>query len=90
MKKEPENITLLARLRLRWSPLWNRLRGVVLFATGIAAALLALLIFSALTPKPEVLTERQVRETVFQVMASATPAPSYSAQVYQIIHPSLS
>lgn len=60
-----------------------------MFSLGVAAALLALLIFNALTPDPVALTEREVRETVFQVMASATPPPSYSAQVYQMIQPSL-
>jgi S1-C subfamily serine protease len=55
----------------------------------VAAALLAIVLYTSLTPEPDLLTEAEVRDTVIQVMASATPAPSYSAQVYQIIQPSL-
>lgn len=52
-------------------------------------ALLALMLFNALTPEPDLLTEGEVRDTIFQVMASATAPPPFSAQVYQIIQPSL-
>ena len=59
------------------------------FASGVAAALITLLLYNALFPPPTPLTTRQVNETVAQVMASATPPPAYSAQVYQTIWPSL-
>ena len=65
------------------------MRGLVQFSAGVAAALLALVLYNSLTPEPDLLTEREVRDTVNQVMASATPPPSYSTQVYQIIQPSL-
>ncbi|OGO38563.1 MAG: hypothetical protein A2W35_16050 [Chloroflexi bacterium RBG_16_57_11] len=55
----------------------------------MAAALLGLLIYSLLKPAPEPLTLKQVNAAVAEAMASATPAPAYSAQVFQVIQPSL-
>ena len=80
---------LIIRFRLWLKNFWTRARGVLQFAAGITAALLALSMYNALTPEPGPLTEREVQATIFQVMASATPPPPYSAQVYQIIQPSL-
>jgi S1-C subfamily serine protease len=80
---------LLSSLRHRLSNLWLKLRGMVQFSVGVLAALLALTIYNSLNPAAEPLTERELRETIFQAMASATPAPAYSTQVYQMIRPSL-
>lgn len=33
------------------------------------------------------LTEKELQDTIFQTMASATHPPSFSTQVYQIIQP---
>jgi hypothetical protein len=66
-----------------------KIRGLGQFAAGILVALLALMLYNALTPDPDLLTEGEVRDTIFQMMASATPAPPFSAQVYQFIQPSL-
>jgi S1-C subfamily serine protease len=88
-EKETIELSPFARIRsglLRW---WTKMRGFLQFSAGIMAALLALVLYNALTPEPDLLTEREVRDTVNQVMASATPPPSFSSQVYQIIHPSL-
>src|SRR5437870_255052 len=62
---------------------------VLFFASGVAAALLAVLIYQALTPKPHQLTTSDVRDTIAQAFASATPRSAYSEQVYQVIQPSL-
>ncbi len=59
------------------------------FASGVFAALLALLIYDSLTPPPTPLTQRDVSQTVANAMASATPPPTFSSLVYQIIQPSL-
>ena len=76
-----------------WRQQAQRLRSVVKrtapFAAGILAALLALLLYNALFPAAKPLTARDVKNSVIQVLASATPAPSFSSQVYQIIRPSL-
>ena len=77
----------------RWRHRLQRLRvgvrRIVPFASGVLAALVALLLYNALMPAPQPLTTRQVKDTVAQVMASATPPPAYSEQVYQVIRPSL-
>jgi len=59
------------------------------FAAGILAALLGLLLFNVLFPGPHVLNQTDVSNTVNSILASATPAPAYSETVYQIIRPSL-
>lgn len=59
------------------------------FAAGIVAALLGVLLYTYLYPAPMPLTQDQIDESVVNVMASATPPPAYSAQVYQAILPSL-
>jgi S1-C subfamily serine protease len=77
----------------RWRQRLQRIRAgvrrMVPFASGVLAALVALLLYNALVPAPQPLTTRQVKDTVAQVMASATPPPAYSEQVYQVIRPSL-
>ncbi len=64
-------------------------KGPALFAFGLIAALIALLLYNPLFPDQPQLTLREVNDTVAQALASATPAPAYSAQVYQVILPSL-
>jgi S1-C subfamily serine protease len=59
------------------------------FAAGVLAALAALLLYAWLVPGPHVMSSGEVRDTVAQVMASATPPPPFSALVYQAIRPSL-
>lgn len=75
--------------RERWQLIRGRMKGLALFSAGILAALLGLLGYNALAPQPEMLTVKQVSTAVAQAMASATPAPAYSAQVYRVIQPSL-
>ncbi len=79
------------------SELWRRrlrrlrtgIRRIVPFASGVLAALVALLLYNALVPAPHQVTTGEVKDTVAQVMASATPPPAFSERVYQIIQPSL-
>jgi S1-C subfamily serine protease len=66
-----------------------RARKIVPFASGVLAALVALLIYNAILPRPQPLTQREVNDTIAQAMASATPPPAFSATVYQVIQPSL-
>jgi S1-C subfamily serine protease len=76
-----------------WRPRLNRLRtrarAALPFATGVLAALFALLAYNALFPPPQPLTAQAVNESIAQAMASATPRPAFSAQVYQAIAPAL-
>jgi S1-C subfamily serine protease len=66
-----------------------RLQAAAPFALGVIAALTALLLYNLLFPGPAPLTASQVSDTVAMAMASATPPPAFSAQVYQAIQPSL-
>ncbi len=70
-----------------------RIRGAVRrlapFASGVLAALAALLIFRMIFPGPHILTQQDLNNTVADTMASATPPPAFSALVYQAIRPSL-
>lgn len=71
----------LARIR-------TRLRGMAPFLSGVLAALLALVIYNAVTQTTQ-LTQDDVDNAVASALASATPRPPYSVQVYQVIQPSL-
>jgi S1-C subfamily serine protease len=78
-----------SRWRERVQKFVRYLRLVLPFSLGVTAALLALLLFNALTPHPHILTTREVNDSVNQILASATPPPAYSTFVYQVIRPSL-
>lgn len=72
----------------RLGRLRTRMRGVLPFLSGVLAALLALLIYNAF-PQTAQLTQDDVNDAVASALASATPRPPYSVQVYQVIQPSL-
>jgi S1-C subfamily serine protease len=91
MEEQPRSITSETESRLRrfgtLAKVWLR-RGWP-FAAGIVAAFLGVLLYSNLYPDPLPLTDEQVDQIVVDAMASATPPPSYSSQVYQVILPSM-
>ncbi len=58
------------------------------FASGALAAFLALLLFNVFFPSNQV-TQTEVHRAIANALASATPRPAFSADVYQIILPSL-
>jgi S1-C subfamily serine protease len=64
-------------------------RRLLPFASGALATLLALILYNALAPPPPQITRQDVQKSIADAMASATPPPAWSAQVYQIIQPSL-
>lgn len=76
-----------------WRQRAQRLRPYVghvfLFIGGVAAALLAVLIYSALTPEETPLTRNDVVEAATEVMASATPVPAYSSLAFRAVQPSI-
>ena len=72
----------------RLSRLRERVRGMFPFASGVLATLLALFLYNFLFPANQV-TESEVNIAIANAMASATPRPAYSSEVYQIIQPSL-
>lgn len=79
----------LQSLKNRWMRLRAGIRRVLPFLLSAAGAFAAFLIFYWLAIRPRELTGEFVNETIASAMASATPAPAYSAQVYKIIQPSL-
>jgi S1-C subfamily serine protease len=75
--------------RERWRQIRKKMKALFPFIAGIFAALISLLAFNQLNPPPEPLTLKQVNAAVAEAMASATPPPAYSAQVFRVIQPSL-
>jgi len=82
-------IPTVSSWRARLNLFSARLRSLAPFLAGVLTVLLALWLYNLLLPGPRPLTTQQVNEAIASAMASATPAPSYSSIVYQIIHPSL-
>ena len=76
-----------------WSDRVQRLRVLEgrarAFAVIIISAFLGVLLFNYFFPAPIPLSQDEINNRISQAMASATPAPAYSAQVYQAILPSL-
>lgn len=64
-------------------------RRAVPFLGGVVATFVALLLYRVLVPPPAPLSAQDVHTEIMNTMASATPAPAYSAQVYEVIRPSL-
>ena len=66
-----------------------RLRGGRTFALGVLAALAAMIAYGMLFPPVRAPSQRQLEQTVADVLASATPPPALAALVYGVIRPSL-
>jgi len=75
--------------RERLRRLRTRARPVVLFVAGVAATFLAILLYQVLFPATPPLTQQDVNESFAHALASVTPAPAFSEQVYQVVRPSL-
>jgi S1-C subfamily serine protease len=84
-----QNPTGPNKLRTRLNQYLRRLKSALPFVYGVSSALLALLLFNFLFPKTEPMTVQEVNDAVAVALASATPPPAYSAQVFNIIQPSL-
>lgn len=77
------------RFKMGIKNLASFLRRSLPFASGVFAALVAFLLYHLVILQPNQLSADDVNASVASAMASATPPPAYSAQVYQIIEPSL-
>ncbi len=64
-------------------------KKAVPFVAGIVAALLGLMLYNLFFPPAPQLTSGDVNTIVAHALASATPPPAFSEQVYQQIQPSL-
>jgi S1-C subfamily serine protease len=78
----PSSAPRLTRLRARARP-------AVPVATGIAAAIVAIILYGLLFPPPRPLTKGDVNTAIASALASATPPPALSVKVYQVVRPSL-
>jgi S1-C subfamily serine protease len=77
------------KFKSRLGRLRERVRSMFPFFSGMLAALLALFLYNFLFPGARPLTPTEVNTAISSAMASATPRPAYSQQVYQIVQPSL-
>lgn len=75
--------------RNRLQRIQARARRAVPFVSGVLAAFVALVVYNLLAPPAPPLTMQQVQQSIDNTIASVTPAPPYSEQVYQVIRPSL-
>ncbi len=64
-------------------------RTLLPYGIGALVAFAALALYNVAFPPPPPITTRDVNEAIAAAMASATPPPSYSSQVYAVIRPSL-
>jgi S1-C subfamily serine protease len=87
MNEPSDSQSKLWRERLRG--ILTRLRRGLPFGSGVLAALLAIFLYNLFFIKPNQLTVNDVNDSIASAMASATPPAAYSAQVYQVIQPSL-
>ncbi len=83
------SLSVSDKLRARLGRLRERARRTFPFLSGVLAALLALFLYNIFFPGARPLTQDEVNTVVSSALASATPRPAYSTQVYQIIQPSL-
>src|SRR5262249_38907448 len=67
----------------------NQIRGAGLFVAGIAASLIAILLYGALFPGPAPINTADVTTTVNNVLASQSPAPPFSQGAYAAVAPAV-
>jgi S1-C subfamily serine protease len=77
------------RWRRRAAGWWTAVRPLWPIPAVLAAAFFAAFLYDTLFPPPTPLSPADVEGSIAAAMASATPPPPYSAEVYQIILPSL-
>lgn len=75
--------------RNRWRGVRAGARKIAPFAATMLITLAAVLLYNIFFPGPRLMTTGDVKTTISQYMASATPPPAYSVGVYQFVRPSL-
>ncbi len=79
-----------SRRALTWAQLLAvQVRRAGLVGVGIFITILGFIFYTRFFPAPIPLTQNEISEIIVESIASATPGPAYSAQVYQVIFPSL-
>jgi S1-C subfamily serine protease len=77
------------RARQRLKRLAARARRLAPYSVGMLIAFAAVLLFNVIVPGPRPITTQDVKDTVAQAMASATPPPAVGTYVFKAIQPSL-
>jgi S1-C subfamily serine protease len=72
------------RPHIRWTMI---VIGVVLIV--VLSAILGVFLYQMLYPIPIIPSQQDIDTSIERVMSSATPAPAFSSEVYQIVSPSL-
>ena len=85
---EAPNLTL-DRWKFRLKRIRQGGRRIFPFVSSTLAAVIIILLYNLTIPTKPQITQRDVDNSIAEAMASATPRPALSAQVYQIIQPSL-
>lgn len=92
MTNDPTRATSASEFdgRRRWQQRTLRvLRALLPFGAGIVAVFIGLYLYDLYAPPPESLSMEDVDGRVNQILEEATPAPPFSAEVYNTILPSL-
>ncbi len=90
IETQPESRdTTLDRTQIWKSRLRKALRATLPFVAAIVVVFGGFVLYHLYAPAPEPLSMDQVEEGVSKMLEAATPAPAYSAQVYDTILPSL-
>jgi S1-C subfamily serine protease len=87
MSDAPLNKSELAKRR--WEKVRAWFKHIVPFVISTIVALILLLLYNSFVVQPHQLTPAQVNTAIADAMASATPPPPFSEQVYKVIQPSL-
>ena len=77
------------RARQRLKRLIARARRLAPYSVGMLIAFAAILLYNVIVPGPRPLSSQDVKDTIAQVMASATPPPPFAEHVFQAVQPSL-
>ncbi|GAB4567297.1 MAG: hypothetical protein Fur0017_07830 [Anaerolineales bacterium] len=85
---ESTNLTI-ERFKMGMKNIASLLRRNLPFASGVFASFLAFFLYNLVIVQPNQLSADDVRASVASALGSATPPPAYSAQVYEVIRPSL-
>ena len=76
--------------RSAWIPNIRRVIKIIgLFSIVFLSALFGVFIYQIINPTPIILSQQDINTSIEQAMASATPSPAFSSQVYQAVLPSL-
>jgi S1-C subfamily serine protease len=69
--------------------IYSRFGRIMILAANVAFIVLAILMYDALKPPPQRLTERDIDAAVGRTLQTLPPKPSDAAVAYEKIHPSL-